>query len=339
MSADLITAVSPPPPGIYRFQVASATEAVRSIQQRLGPAARVIEVRPCARPGWRRWLTAPRYEVVAELPSLTSTREIRSEPAPEPARGASWHDVLRRAGFAERLLGRLEARTDWRKLRDAPLHRALAELGREFERVASRPVPALPARTAFLGQAGVGRTTALCKWLSHPAVAAGPRDVVWRVEFEHPNHTQQLDVYCEALGVPAEHYVPGLSCAGPEERLWADMPALPEGAGRESRALEDFLTRERITGRVLVLNAAYAPDALRTAHARGCRWGITHLVFTHLDEVARWGHLADFLLETEVPCLFLGLGPSLSGEVETQAAAAVARRAFRLLHETREEAA
>lgn len=337
----------PPPPGSYRFNVGSAAEAVATIRERLGETARVVSVQPLAQAGVMRLFTKPRYEVVAELPETAPPPAAAAQvlawaregtgPAPglaTPAETpASVERLLLRAGFSETLLGRLAARPAWRTVATGPVHRALAEVAREFDLVAARPVPPLPGRTAFIGQAGVGRTTALCKWLSHQVLDHGRAGAVWRVEFDRPNPTQQLDVFCEALGVVAEHYLPEVSTHFETDGfLLADVPALPAYSARESHTLKIFLDRERFTGRVLVLNAAYAPDVLRAALARGREWGATHLVFTHLDEVVRWGHLAEFLLDAPVPTLFLGVGPALCGELETAAAAAVGRRAFQCLH-------
>jgi flagellar biosynthesis protein FlhF len=49
-------------------------------------------------------------------------------------------------------------------------------------------------------------------------------------------------------------------------------------------------------------------------------------VFTHLDEVTQWGRLWDYLLDGDLEPLFLATGPSLTSDMETDAADAVARR-------------
>jgi flagellar biosynthesis protein FlhF len=340
MTSDIITPF-PPPPGMYRFQVGNAHEAVATIRQRLGDTAQVTSVRPLPRSGWQRWWGAPRFEVIAELPppapiseevrgEVTTTREIAT---------ANLAQILRRAGFSESLMGRLESRPGWRKLAAAPLHRGLAEVSAEFARAGARPVPPLPARVAFLGAPGAGRTTALCKWLAREVLERGCRGAVWRVEFDRPNPTQHLDVFCEALGVTAEHYVPGISAAEDYAYVLADVPALPLRAGREDGKLRAFLADEGFTGRILVLNAAYAGEILRASLARARDWNVTHVVFTHLDEVLRWGQLAEFVLDADIPTLFLGLGPALTGEIELEAATVIGRRAFTFLHQKREDAA
>lgn len=310
-------------PGTYRFEVGSAAEAVEVIRHRLGSEARVLSVLAKPRRGLSRLWGAPRYEVVAELPPPAP---VAREPDPQPEAapsgfspaiidGARLPALLRRAGFPERLLGRLEASPGWTRALSRPLHEALSDLQRDL-RSAARPARPLPRRVAFLGSAGAGRTTALCKRLAHEVIGRGAAGRVWRVEFGRPNPAPLLDVFGEAMGVPVEHYAPGFGAAGAGEGfLFADLPALPAVGTAEDRALKQFLDAEGFEGRVLVLNAAYEPEALRAAYARGIAHGATHLVFTHLDETPRWGRLWEFLLEGELSPLFLGTGPGLTGEM------------------------
>jgi flagellar biosynthesis protein FlhF len=90
--------------------------------------------------------------------------------------------------------------------------------------------------------------------------------------------------------------------------------------------IRQFLDQEQVEQRVLVLNAAYDHAALRAGYAAGRDLGATHVVFTHLDEVAQWGRLWDYLIEGDLEPLFLATGPSLTGDIETDVADAVARR-------------
>lgn len=322
-------------PGTYRFSVGSAAEAVEVIRTRLGPAARVVSVRNEARSGLGRLFGSARFEVIAELP-------VEPTPAPvlPPAADAlvlaepRLPAVLRRAGFPERLLGRLEASPGWRDAARRPLHEALADLSRDLK-AAARPPRALPPRVAFLGAAGVGRTSALCKWLAREVFEFSRTGTVWKVEFDRPNPAPSLEVFCEALGVSLEHYAPGATGAPSGDFLLADLPGLPAPGSRAERECSRFLEREAITGRVLVLNAAYDADALRAAYARGRDFGATHLVCTHLDEAPRCGRLWEFLIEGELAPLFLGTGPGLTGELEMDVLGTVLKRTLPLQGEHR----
>ena len=323
--------------GTFRLVVRSAEEAVRTIRTQLGEHARVVSVQTLPQSGWSRLLGSPKFEVIAEVPSpavetpvaplpiATAGAARRAYGAREPEPSDRLPGVLRRAGFSEQFVGRLAASTGRPDGRERPLHEALVELGRDLrETLAAIPARPLPARVAFLGAAGVGRTTALCKWMSHQVFEAGRTGMVWKVEFDRPNPTAALDVFCEALGVPAMHYTPDLP--DPTEGfLLADLPALSRRGGEANRTIKQFLDRERFTGRVLVLNAAYDIEALQAACAAGLELGATHLVLTHLDEVARWGRLWDFLLQGQLTPLFLSTGPGLAGDLETDVTGSLIR--------------
>ncbi len=329
-----------PVPGTYRFEAGSAAEAVEIIRNRLGTEARVLSVSSKPRRGLSRLWGAPRFEVLAELPSPAAPEPREPEPEAVPSGfspalidGARLPALLRRAGFPERLLGRLEISPGWTRALSRPLHEALADLHRDL-RAAARPARPLPRRVAFLGSAGVGRTTALCKRLAHEVIERGNAGRVWRVEFGRPNPAPILDVFGEALGVPVEHYAPGFGAPGAGDGfLFADLPALPAAGSVEDRALAKFLDAEHFEGRVLVLNAAYEPEALRAAYARGLAHGATHLVCTHLDETPRWGRLWEFLLEGELSPLFLGTGPGLTGEMSSDVLGALLARTLPLRKE------
>ena len=138
--------------------------------------------------------------------------------------------------------------------------------------------------------------------------------MVWRVEFDRPNPTPQVDVFAEAIGSRVEHYAPGITQLTTDFMV-ADLPSLPAVGSAQSAVFKRFLDDEEIGARVLVLNALFAPEALRSAYARGLELGATHLVVTHLDEMPRWGHLWEFLWDGDLIPLFAGTGPELIGDV------------------------
>lgn len=225
-------------------------------------------------------------------------------------------ELLRRSGFAESLIGRMERLPSFRAAAERPLHVALVELGRDLRKMAAgRRAHPLPARTAFIGSCGVGRTTALCKWLGSEVFARGKTGRVLRVEFDQPNPADNLAIYCEALGLSLEHYSPGLDLAVEQGQfLYADLPGMIFRREHENNDLAAFLDAGQFKGRVLVLNALYDHATLRAAYAAGRNLGATHLVFTHCDELLHWGKLVEFLMDGELTPLFLATGPSLSGD-------------------------
>lgn len=358
------------PGATYRFVVRSAEEAVATIRERLGEHARVLSVRQVKGGALGGLFSRPKLEVVAQVPeanepnlasyppdkdnlSLASANGDSPPPrlsglserlddyaAAKATAAAVQRDVptrlpelLRRAGFSEAALARLQSLPVFAAASEQPLHRTIAEVGRALRLlVQKRPVRALPARVAFLGTPGVGRTTALCKWLAREVFTRQKQVRVLKAEFDRPNPAEGLAVFCEALGVTLDYFAPGQEDGrvsydvGGEGVLYVDLPGLSLRSAAENAAISKFLAKSRIEGRVLVLNAAYDAAMLRRAYATGRDLGATHLVFTHLDELEHWGKLWDFLLEGELTPLFLATGPSLTGDCEEAMLDAVLRR-------------
>jgi flagellar biosynthesis protein FlhF len=335
------------PGACYRFTVASADEAAALIRERLGPGARVLSVRSVPASGLRFW-GAPRLEVVAQLdpapaeepvaapapalalaaPAFAGPRAASGRPEiPARAGRVPLQDLLRRSGLSEVALGRLQSAPFWAEVAAAPLHRGLVEIGRHLRREADRRAPRAPlTRAAFLGTAGSGRTTALCKWLGAEVFRHGRLGHVVTTEFDRPNPPGPLPVFCEALGVPMARFPASTRPSVAGGFVYLDLPGLSLREPADNVPLARFLDREGIAQRVLVLNAAYDHATLRASYAAGRALGATHLVFTHLDEVAQWGRLWDYLFDGALEPLFLATGPSLTGDCEEDVCGALVRR-------------
>jgi len=332
-------------PGAYKFTVKSAEQAVALIREKLGPTARVLSVRSIEASGLKKFFTAPRLEVVAQIdppPAAPSPglREVSAEtaaPAGElPARNSrlaplpatlGLAGLLRRSGITETALHRLQAGANWSELNALPLHRALAETSRLLRTQAESRTTRPPlSRAAFLGAAGVGRTTALCKWLAVEVFRRARLGHVVSVEFDRPNPLGPLPVFAEALSVPLAHFPCETQPAVAGGFAYFDLPAVSPRRPADNAQLAAWLDGERIDERVLVLNAAYDRASLRDAYTAGRDLGATHLVFTHLDEVPQWGKLWDYLFDEEIDPLFLATGPSLTGDCEDDVAGAIVRR-------------
>lgn len=356
------------PGATYKFVVRSAEEAVQTIRERLGENARVLSVRQVGGQGLGRLFHGPKLEVIAQVPeietnlssyppdgggdSIAGLNGGLADPAGLSGRMADYAsaraaasmalrdiptrlpELLRRSGFSEAMMARLQGLPVFSAQQDQPLHHAIAEVGQALRQIVQkRPAHPLPARVAFLGTPGVGRTTALCKWLAKEVFSRQRMARVLKAEFDRPNPAEGLAVFCEALGLTLDYFAPGQDDnAGrntPDESggaLYADLPGLSLRAPDENLVLKKFLDREKFDGRVLVLNAAYDPVMLRRAYAAGRDLGATHLVFTHLDELEHWGKLWDFLIEGELAPLFLATGPSLTGDCDENMIDAVLRR-------------
>lgn len=340
----LATDSAPLPGACYRFVVNSADQAATLIRERLGEHARVLSVRSVAASGWRRLVSSPKLEVIAQIeapvensaPAAASVEittpaislsQVSDQRRVQPEKFRSLPELLNRSGFSSNVVNRLQAGPTWSSLASAPLHRSLVEVGRQLcSEVESRPARAPLSRAAFLGAHGVGRSTALCKWLAAEVFRRARAGHVITAEFDRPTTPGPLPVFCEALGVPLAHYPASTEPSVPGGFVYFDLPGLSLRNPEENTGIASFLEQENITERVLVLNAAYEHAALRRAFAVGRDLAATHVIFTHLDETPQWGRLWDYLLESELEPLFLSTGPSLTGDYEPDAAQALARR-------------
>ncbi len=339
-------------PGTYKFTVKSVEQAVALIREKLGPAARVLSVRSVESTGLKKLFSGPKLEVIAQIdpaaaapvpfvaaqPSTLSAVSsdlalpTDAEP-PQKNRLAQLPStlglsgLLRRSGITEIALNRLQAGPNWNELNALPLHRALAETSRLLRSQAeARPARAAISRAAFIGASGVGRTTALCKWLAQDVVRRARLGHIVSVEFDRPNPLGPLPVFAEAMGVPLAHFPCETGPAVTNGFVYFDLPSISPRRPQDNAQLANFLDTERINERVLVLNAAYDRASLRNAYSAGRDLGATHLVFTHLDEVPQWGKLWDYLFDEALEPLFLATGPSLTGDCEEDVPGAIVRR-------------
>ena len=210
----------------------------------------------------------------------------------------------------------------------APLHRALVEAGRQLQREAERRAGAPLTRAAFLGtargRAARPRFASGSAWRSSAGRRLGH---VVTAEFDRPNppgRAAGLLRGARGAGGPLSRGDRSRPC--PAASSISTCPAFRCAILPTTPRSRDFLAREQIEQRVLVLNAAYDHAALRAAYAAGRELGATHLVFTHLDEVPQWGRLWDYLLDGALEPLFLATGPSLTGDCEEDVFDALVRR-------------
>lgn len=355
-------------PATYRLVVRSAEEAIRTIQGQWGGQARVISVRQLPGQGLAGLFGRPRLEVIAQVGSevdsesrssgLWSDALARAETAGKAAAAAAvvaddglgaempaeanrggvgegegvavdLSDVLRRAGFSETLRSRLQLELEEPGVSRGPLHRQIAAVGNRLRRLAdARAGRGVTDRVAFVGTAGVGRTTALLKWMARQAEVGRAVGRIVHVAadgfvpYALRAGASRVGVAVEAVDLSAGEIAAGRA----DERMVAEFPALSLTDGVARRAQRRQLEAAGISTRVLVLNALHDGATLRRAAAAGRDLGVTHVAFTHLDELAEWGRLWELLVEGEFAPLFLSTGPSPTGQREDDVVGAVLRR-------------
>ena len=252
---------------------------------------------------------AAAYEPPASLPGSESSPSAR----PENSRVAG---LLHRAGMSDLLLARLQSSPDWGRIDRLPLAQALMEaaalLRREYEALER---PALSPRRAFVGMAGAGSTSALCKHLARCVFILGLPAAVYRLESDRPNPIDGLAAICELWGVPLLRSEEEMPAVREGTRLYVDVPGLSGGVDRDEEAnIAARLDKLAVGSRIFVLNAAYEPALLKGLCRRAETLGCRHLGFTHLDELVHWGKMWDFLFHKDLSTEFYSMGPDFPGD-------------------------
>jgi flagellar biosynthesis protein FlhF len=227
------------------------------------------------------------------------------------------------------MLARLRTNEEWPKIAMLPLREALTEIA-VLLRVEYQQRPKIPLGdcVAFLGTAGAGKTTALCKRLAMDVFFKQKRAVVLKVDLDKANPSDGLAVFCDVLGVPMLRSMEELPELAEGETLYIDFPGITPENKSEIDEMSRLLQSTFATSRVLVVNAAYDIELIKQAHRMGASLEATHVVFTHLDELVHWGKLWEFILARDLTPLFLSSGQNIAGDFTETVFDAVLERTF-----------
>jgi flagellar biosynthesis protein FlhF len=326
----------------YRLVVGSAAEAVDILRDRFGSRGRVLSVRQVGGSGFGWFLQKPRLEVMVEVgperkdpvPAPVDWPKPIAPKAPSPVEkpgaeetGLKVENLLRASGLEPVMVERIrdELGRDWSGCSKAEILRGASDFLRGQGR--ERPAAPLARNRVFLGSCGAGKTTALCKMLADDVFVQGRSAAVLKLDAGQPNASDGLAAYCEVLGVPLFRSPAETVELDNESILYLDLPGLVPG-GQGDSEVRKILDRLEIDSRILVVNAAYDVDLITEAFSSGERLGATHVVYTHLDELRRWGKLWRFILHPGLEPLFFSTGPNLAGDLEDDPVNSLLNRTF-----------
>ncbi len=314
-----------------QFIASSAADAAQQIRAKLGPDAVVVNIRQV--PG--RWFQQSRIEVLAHAAEpanpiagklLDTTDEVIS-PVHQPVMS----DAVIQSVTDEKLSQTAKPRTATllESLGLSPLHAQqvlegipatqppwlVDDLKLARQALAATWIPCKPSTAqfhVFVGAPGVGKTTALCKWLTLSVLLEGRSARVWRLDGTTANTSESLSIHGDVLGVPVE-------------RSWTNAPVseeigfidLPGVSGADTEAINSLAARLATLPPVqvhLVLNAAY-DTAASLAQARALSaLSISDVIVTHLDEEPHWCRLWNLMLGLQLPIRYLSAGQNIPGE-------------------------
>jgi flagellar biosynthesis GTPase FlhF len=311
--------------------------ALAQIHEQLGPDAVIVSVRKmrCDGISWL-WPSKRKIQVTACVPekSLEVKRNIT-------ARDEHGHTPFRNTRAIE-TPSQGPSNGRWRSITWLESNGLLPAFTKQLEEkvqllYGEKPLPAmqtewtaitnlivchwLPARQeaagtgrphVFIGPAGSGKTTALCKWMTSAILFDEYRVRVWRLDGESANSSELLTLHCELAGVPMERF-----WNEPDELAdlqLIDLPGVEIYNERAMCVLRDQLSALPQPHVHLVLNAAYESSILLEQFRAFESFGAEDIIFTHLDEEVRRVKLWNFVLGTKCPISFLGAGQKIPGE-------------------------
>jgi flagellar biosynthesis protein FlhF len=342
------------------FYARNAREAVAQIRETLGPQAVVLQVRKVRAQGLAGWLGRPRIEVVAALPEPDTTAQTQdvlaqvkrelaelralverqqtgpvaaplpTEMEPDcPPEPGELTDFLLRMGLLPRYARQLAAAL---RMTEAPqggvTHRGLlAALQSLLQERWRAPAPLQrDCLQVLVGAPGVGKTTALCKWLARLVLRENQSARVWCADGERPNLSESLRLQAELLGVPVARLgAAGLPSSPSRENHWqfVDMPGV---SWQNRAAVEALRQRAETWGPVqwhVVVSAAYDTRLmLQQVEAFACL-PLAGVIVTHVDEQPHLGKLWNLLCGTNCSVRFLAGGQNIPGEFSPATPAAL----------------
>ena len=313
---------------LVSFIAESANEAIDKVREELGPDAIIEQVVKLPAKGVDKIWKKPRIQVFAR-PSKAKSKNNRSQ-SPSLGHAGSFDDSewaitesLQASGllpqYALQVMEIIQKKSPSLGEIDSIKQRkitsiALSEAWRPF--IPSKK----PHGTTniFIGPAGVGKSTVMCKWMTHHHLLKNKPTRAFQLDTERVhNNSDLLSVHCEILGLELEKFHPESRSSGQSDQSWfVDFPGSDFFQSDSIEHIKHSIAEFDDPDVHLVLNLAYETPVFlgQLMSCMKAKLPISSIIFTHLDEEIRWGKIWNAVFACKIPVSFLSNGQNIPGD-------------------------
>ena len=346
------------------FKGRAVLDVMRRVREELGPEAVILRSKFVHPWGLLRLFGGSRVEILAavdrpEAPATQAMLQVPPEASPsldslQSELAALRSLFLRSAGgglvpailgplYEHLLAGGMDPALAMRILGSVPVHqleqeaakmatyRAVEEQMASLIAVSTCAAVSGQLRVAFVGPSGMGKTTTLAKMAARVRITGGSIAIV-NADGSGFSGPGPLEPFAAVLDVP---YVLALT---PEELaaplpmparrgcVLIDTPGMTTEDRQAIERLDDLLEAAAADEVHLVLSATTKTQDIRAALRAFKPLGVTHLLFTHLDETASCASVIDACVESGLPLSYVGTGRDIPGDLDPADPRRIARR-------------
>lgn len=184
----------------------------------------------------------------------------------------------------------------------------------------------------FAGPPGSGKSSAMCKWLTHHRLVKNGKVRAFQLNTQKPHlNSDQLALHCDILGIPLERYCPETRRPAEKGEAWfVDLPGDNHHDPTNLLATRNLLAEFDRPEIHLVLNIAYESPIFLGQMMPILKAGmsISSLIFTHLDEEPRWGKMWNAVFAASLPVSHFSVGQNIPGDFMRAGSEWVIRQQF-----------
>jgi len=211
-----------------------------------------------------------------------------------------------------------------KSLKDNELKLCLIHVLKEMG-VTAEPVRIEPGKRkviAFMGPAGVGKTTTIAKLAAIQAIKMKKQVALITLDNYRIGGIDQLKIYAKIIGIPIEVASTGKEFKECLKRLKDKDLVLIDTAGMSQtneyqfNELRIFFNKVRCVETCLLLSAATKENDLVDILAKFKVFSISKLLFTKLDESTSYGNIFNQLIRSKIPVSYFTNGQQVPGDIE-----------------------